>query len=1120
MARAGLDPVTLEVSVTGRLSIRSDDVLVDEARFPGRQGRLVFAYLVASEGRPVLRADLAEALWGEALPATWDKALGVLASKLRALLGECGLDGGKALTAAFGCYCLVLPAGTWVDITAAAEAADAAEAALSAGRLETAEREAARAVSLARRPLLPGEEGTWVEGERRKLSDVLVRALECRCDACLRSGDTAAAARSAEEAIALEPFRESNYRRLMGAYAAGGNPAEALRTYDRCRRFLADELGAYPSPETESVYRTLLQAPSHAAHDPPVPAPVGGVEPIARRRAVVAGCAAAAVVATALGILVATQTGGPPTRATVHANRVGIIDPGSGRIVAETAVGAAPGEIAVADGGVWVTSAGDNSVSRIDPATNQVRQTIEVGAGPADVAVGGGAVWVANGLDGTVSRIDPAANRVVQTVRVGNGPSGMAYGEGAAWVTNSADGTVSRVDPRTGAVTMTTPAAVGASGIVVSFGRVWVSSPASGSIVVLEPRSGRVLRRIGVGVQPDALSAGAGAIWVANRADGTVSKIDPRSGAVTDTVRVGRGPNGIAAGRTSVWVANGGDGSLSRIDSGGGDPVSTVRLGNPPQGVVDSPDGVYVAVRSTGSEHRGGTLRVLSSLPAESIDPALAPPWVWPILTLTNDGLVGFRRVGGVQGAQLVPDLAVALPTPTGGGTGFTFQLRSGIRYSTGRLVQPGDFRRAIERSFELGGVEHAYPFGGIAGAERCAKRKPCDLSRGIVTDRAARTVTFHLRTPDIDFLDKLALPPAFAVPPEAPAHDPVARALPATGPYEIAEYQPRAKTLRLTRNPGFREWSADAQPRGYPDAIWWSWQPLPAPAVQARAVGRGAADVALGGGPRPLPRRQLERLAVRYPGRVHMNAQRATTSFFLNTRVPPFDDVAARRAVNLAFDRDSFARVLGPGFAPTCQILPPNFPGYRSRCPYASVGAAGLHRARRLVRTAGSARARVAVWVPAQLAGQGRYLVNVLGSIGYRARLERVPPRDYIRKVADSRTRAQTGYYTWSAEYPSAADFIPPQLSCAAFVPASAENGNLSEFCDRRVDAAIARAAGEQDSAVATASWQRVEKALLAQAPVVPAFNGSNVDFVSERVGNYAYNPQWGLLLDQVWVR
>ena len=60
--------------------------MIDEERFPGRQGRLLFAYLVAEQGRPVPRDELAEALWGEAPPATWDKALTVIVSKLRALL--------------------------------------------------------------------------------------------------------------------------------------------------------------------------------------------------------------------------------------------------------------------------------------------------------------------------------------------------------------------------------------------------------------------------------------------------------------------------------------------------------------------------------------------------------------------------------------------------------------------------------------------------------------------------------------------------------------------------------------------------------------------------------------------------------------------------------------------------------------------------------------------------------------------------------------------------------------------------------------------------------------------------------------------------------------------------
>jgi peptide/nickel transport system substrate-binding protein len=588
---------------------------------------------------------------------------------------------------------------------------------------------------------------------------------------------------------------------------------------------------------------------------------------------------------------------------------------------------------------------------------------------------------------------------------------------------------------------------------------------------------------------------------------------------VTDTVLVGRAPSAIATGGDGVWVAGRGRRELVHIDPASGKRLKSVPLGNPPQGAALSADRIYVAIRSTGSEHVGGVLRVRAENAVDSVDLSLARPWVWPLLIATNDGLVGFRRVGGVRGAQLVPDLAVALPAPTDGGTTYTFQVRAGIRYSDGRLVQPDDFKRAIERTFELGAVEHAYHYLGIVGADRCAKGERCDLSGGIATDRSARTVVFHLRAPDPAFLAKLALPPAFAVPAGAPAHDVGAVPLPATGPYRIAEYRPDAKTLRLLRNPAFREWSPDAQPRGYPDSIAWSWPHVFDPSARMRAIERGVADVAPDGVVL-LPRRQLELLATRYPDRLHVAPQLSTTFFFLNTRVPPFDDIRARRAVTIAFDRDAFARVLGTGFTPTCRILPPNFPGYRSTCAHVPDGATAVDRARELVRRSGTAGALVQVWIPAPIAAQGRFLVSVLRSIGYRVRLEAVNPEVYFARVVDSRLRAQTGYYTWLAEYPSAADFIPPQLSCAAFVPASADNGNMSEFCDRSIDAAIARAVREQDPAAATVLWQRVEKALLARAPVVPAYNRSHVDFVSKRLGNYQYNPQWGLLLDQAWVK
>lgn len=834
-----------------------------------------------------------------------------------------------------------------------------------------------------------------------------------------------------------------------------------------------------------------------------------------QHRLLVAVAVVAVALAAALGVLLTRGGGAVSASGEVAANAVGVIDAKSGKILSEIPVGVAPGGVAAAKDAIWVTNADDHSVSRIDPETNNVRDTIQVGGGPAGLAVGGGDVWVANGLDGTVSRINGTAHVVVQTVTVGNGPSGVAYGAGAVWVANSADGTVTRVDAVSGRVTKTVPVAVGVSGVAVGFGRVWVVSGSEGQVLGLDPRTGRVEERIGVGVDPAAIAAGPDAIWVANRGDGTVSKVNPRANVVIKTVTVGNGPDGVAVGASGVWVSNGKDGTLSLINPNRESVVKTVELANPPQGLAVTPQGVYVAVRSSGAAHRGGTLAVagFTDFSPDSIDPALGGgPAGWPFLITTNDGLVGFRRVGGIEGSQLVPDLAVSLPTPTDDGKTYTFRLRPGIRYSNGRPVEPGDIRWTFEREFEMKApTEGAQYYTGIVGAARCRAGRHCDLSRGIVTDRVTRTVTIRLTAPDAEFLHKLALPEAFLVPSRTPARDVGSHPVPATGPYMIAAYR-KGRYVRLKRNPAFHEWSADAQPNGYPDAIVWRFGPSQPEAV--RTVERGAADYALVLA-RALPKAQLDLIATRYPSQLHVSTGPLTSHFFLNVRMPPFDDVRVRRAVNIAFDRDAFIRRTGGSLvaAPTCQLLPPSSPGFRRYCPYGAGGAASLDAARRLVRSSGTMGARVVVWVPGPLAAQARYMASVLGSLGYRARVKTVAPDPYFQKVLVPTTRAQVGYYSWGANYPSAASFLQEQFTCGAFVPG---------FCNHRIDAEIDRASAVQahDPPAAALLWQQVERDILAQAPVVPTSNPRNVDFVSKRVGNYQYHPRWGFLIAQAWVK
>ena len=256
--------MAIRVSLTGRVSIETEDARVDEQHIPGRQGRLVFVYLLAEQGRPVPRDELAEALWGNDLPATWVKALTVLVSKLRVMLEEREVEG-IAITSEYGCYKLTLPEAARVDLTIAAEALERAEAGLACGDPDAARAAATAAIELAAPRFLPGEDGLWVEEKRRQLQRLLLRAYECHADAGIRSGHAEESMRSAEQIVELEPFRESGYRRLMQAHTAAGNSAQALTVYERCRTLLAEELGAYPSAEIESLYLEILRAPAPVA---------------------------------------------------------------------------------------------------------------------------------------------------------------------------------------------------------------------------------------------------------------------------------------------------------------------------------------------------------------------------------------------------------------------------------------------------------------------------------------------------------------------------------------------------------------------------------------------------------------------------------------------------------------------------------------------------------------------------------------------------------------------------------------------------------------------------------------------------------------------------------------
>ncbi len=258
----------LRIALSGRVAVEADGATLDATGL-GRLGRVALAYLVSERHRPVARDELAEVLWGEDLPRSWETSLRGVALRLRGLLGAAGLSPAEALTSAQGCWQLQLPEHTEVDVERAGADLAGAEEAMAEHRPADARALADRASAVAGRGFVPEATGAWAERRQAELREVHLRALETASDAAAGGGDWASALRAAEEAVSVEPFRESAHLRLMKAHAGAGNRGEALRAYERCRRALAEQLGVGPSAATDAAYVALL------GEEPgPPPAPI------------------------------------------------------------------------------------------------------------------------------------------------------------------------------------------------------------------------------------------------------------------------------------------------------------------------------------------------------------------------------------------------------------------------------------------------------------------------------------------------------------------------------------------------------------------------------------------------------------------------------------------------------------------------------------------------------------------------------------------------------------------------------------------------------------------------------------------------------------------------------
>src|SRR4051812_46296073 len=942
----------VDFGVLGPVVAHRDGV---EIALGGPKQRALLAMLLLNANRLVGRDRLIDGIWGEHPPATAEHTLDNYVSRLRKALDDGRLARGP------GGYVLRVEPGE-LDLDRFEEHLMSGRELMAAGAPAEAVDEFRSALALSRGPAL-GElrYEPFGQPEAERLEERRLQAIEEQVAAELELGAGSGLVAELGDLVREQPFRERLLGALMLALYRAGRQAEALETFQAARRRFAAELGLQPGPGLEALQRRILE------HDPALtPASRRAVprRPHTRRRIAPALVAVAVVLVATLLLLLRGDGPVPSSAAAGESSHLVELDRG-GRPGTTVALGDAAAAAVSGFESVWLALPGAAVVARVDPDVGAVVDSVPVGGAPALLAVGDGAVWAASGLGDRISRIDPRTGAVTQTIALGAArAAALAFGAGRLWVADAAGDSVLEVDPSVGELRRNLELAGPPGALAVSGTSLWVADYGGATVAQVDLHSGRTLATVHVGGGPTAIAAAADSVWVANALDSTVSRIQPRTASVVATIPVGSGPSGLVVAADGVWASSQYARTASHIDPRRNAVTATARLGGGPTALALLRGRPWAATRPLGA-HRGGTLVLLHTRPL-NIDPALNVDAL-PLQAdaLAYDGLLTYRRAPGSAGTEIVPDLAVSVPSPTDGGRTYTFRLRPGIRYSDGRPLRAADLRRGIERTLRLGGDSGAQ-FAGIAGIE---------------TDEEARTVTFHLDAADPGLPAALTLAAASAVPAGTPDEPAGHRPIPGTGPYGIVRASDRE--VRWERNPYFREWSHAAQPDGNPDAIVMR---LGASAGYAfRAVEAGRADWSLDN----VPAAQLSLLRRRHPQQLHGFTIPTTDFGQFNTRRAPLDDLRVRRAVNLAIDRRRIARMYGGAelATPTCQILPPGIPGYRHYCPYAGPD---LVAARRLIAASGTRGDRVVLWSwtddPTITPQVARYVTSVLRDLGYRA--------------------------------------------------------------------------------------------------------------------------------------
>src|SRR4051812_43201661 len=272
------------VRLLGPVSAETDGVRL---RLGGRKQRAVFALLALQVNSPVALDRLVDELWRDEPPARATLSLQSYISRLRRMISDAhpeeeSEDGSeepsapRILTRPPG-WALMMPAGN-VDAVRFVDLAREGGALLQGAELEAGAARLSEALALwTGEALADLDDMPFAVGEKARLQELRVSAVESLLWAELDLGRPAGVVEGARRAVAENPYRERAWCALMLALYRLGRQSEALDVAHDLREVLADGLGLDPSPEARLLQEQILtQDPAlhrqgHVPFDPTKP---------------------------------------------------------------------------------------------------------------------------------------------------------------------------------------------------------------------------------------------------------------------------------------------------------------------------------------------------------------------------------------------------------------------------------------------------------------------------------------------------------------------------------------------------------------------------------------------------------------------------------------------------------------------------------------------------------------------------------------------------------------------------------------------------------------------------------------------------------------------------------